>query len=82
MEKLRVSSDNGRFGQDPFTLSGGLNGSRLIRTSSDTSRVLLRRTDPATGKTTEIIINCRDADGEGGAFWLREGDEIVVPDLR
>jgi ankyrin repeat protein len=82
MEKRRVSCDNSRFGQDPFTLSGALNGSRLVRTSSDTSRVLLRRTDPATGKTTEITVNCRDADGEGAAFWLREGDEIVVPDLR
>ena len=68
--------------QDPFTLEGALSASRLVRTSSDTSRVILRRPDPATGKTTETLINCRDPDGEGGTFWLRDGDEIVVPDLR
>ena len=68
--------------KDHFTLSGALTASRLIRTASDTSRVLLRRPDPSTGKYVEITVNCRDADGEGGSLGLREGDEIVVPDLR
>lgn len=69
-------------GQDPFTLQGAVIGSRLLRTSSDTSRVLLRRPDTTPGTTNEFSVDLREADGKGRSLWLREGDEIVVPDLR
>lgn len=68
-------------GQDPFTLQGAVIGSRLLRTSSDTSRVLLRRPDTTPGTTNEFSVDLREADGKGRSLWLREGDEIVVPDL-
>lgn len=69
-------------GQDPFTLQGAVTGSRLLRTTSDTSRVLLRRPGPTPGTTNEISVDLREADGKGRTLWLRDGDEIVVPDLR
>lgn len=70
------------YGQDPFTLQGAVTGSRLLRTTSDTSRVLLRRPASPPGTTNEISVDLREADGKGRTLWLRDGDEIVVPDLR
>lgn len=68
--------------QDPFTLTGALARSGLIRGSSDLSRVTVRRRDPVTGQTAEAIFNCRNREGDGGSVWVNEGDEITVPELR
>lgn len=50
----------------------------LLRSSSDLSRIKVRRTDPITKKQVEIVTDSR-----AGGFdnvWLRDGDVIEVPD--
>jgi ankyrin repeat protein len=61
-----------------FMLRSVLDNSKLIRVSSDLTRVKVTRTDPATKKTTEWIVDCsnpKDSD-----LWLRDGDVIEVPE--
>lgn len=67
--------------QNPFTLTGALTQFGLVRGSSDLSRVVVRRRDPATGEMAEATFDCRTA-GDGSQVWLRDGDEIVVPEKR
>jgi hypothetical protein len=55
-----------------------LDNSKLVRVSSDLSRVKVTRADPATKKTTEWTVDCtnpKDSD-----LWLRDGDVIEVPE--
>ncbi len=78
---LSVKSSGRMRQQYPFTLPGALTQSGLVRASSDLSRVVVRRRDPATGEIAEAIFDCRSG-GDGSQVWLQEGDEIVVPDQR
>jgi ankyrin repeat protein len=65
-----------------FRLNEVLRQSGLLRVSSDLARVRLTRTDPATKKFTQWIVDR----SPGVAFapqtdlWLRDGDLIEVPD--
>jgi ankyrin repeat protein len=61
-----------------FMLRSVLDNSKLVRVSSDLSRVKVTRADPATKKTTEWTVDCtnpKDSD-----LWLRDGDVIEVPE--
>jgi ankyrin repeat protein len=61
-----------------FMLRSVLDNSKLIRVSSDLSRVKVTRTDPATKKTTEWIVDCTNP--KESDIWLRDGDVIEVPE--
>jgi ankyrin repeat protein len=50
----------------------------LLRSSSDLSHIKIKRTDPATGKTNEIIADSKIS--QQNNIWLRNGDVIEVPD--
>ena len=54
-----------------------LDNSKLIRVSSDLSRVKVTRQDPLTKKTSEWTIDCTD---QTDNLWLRDGDLIEVPE--
>ena len=55
-----------------------LDNSKLVRVSSDLSRVKVTRQDPLTKKTTEWTIDCTNSDTDN--LWLRDGDVIEVPE--
>ncbi|HEX5222304.1 MAG TPA: ankyrin repeat domain-containing protein [Verrucomicrobiae bacterium] len=59
-----------------FMLKSVLAQSRLVRASSDMSRVKVTRR--ANGKTQEWVMDC--SSGHDPDFWLRDGDVIEVPD--
>jgi hypothetical protein len=61
-----------------FMLRSVLDNSKLVRVSSDLSHVKVARTDPATKKTTDWIVDCTDNNQPG--LWLRDGDVIEVPE--
>jgi ankyrin repeat protein len=61
-----------------FMLRSVLDNSKLIRVSSDLSRVKVTRTDPATKKINEWIIDCTNP--KESDLWLRDGDVIEVPE--
>jgi hypothetical protein len=63
----------------PFWLRPVLRDSNLLMTSSDLSRVKVTRRDPATGKTLEWVLDCRNSQ-PAPDLWLRDGDIIEVPD--
>jgi hypothetical protein len=63
-----------------FALLPVLKGSGLLRSSSDLSRVRVRRHDQATGQTYELVFDCSSSSGPGPNLWLRNGDEIEVPE--
>ena len=52
---------------------------KILRSSSDLSRLKVKRTDPKAAKPREILIDTQKSKGVDG-FWLREGDVIEVPD--
>jgi hypothetical protein len=56
-----------------------LDQSKLIRFSSDLTRVKVTRRLPGSGQTRSWILNCSDAN-QAPDFWLRDGDEIEVPE--
>ncbi len=61
-----------------FMLRSVLDNSKLIRVSSDLTRVKVTCVDPQTKKKREWIIDCTkptEAD-----LWLRDGDVIEVPE--
>ncbi|MGH7978348.1 MAG: hypothetical protein ACREE6_03170, partial [Limisphaerales bacterium] len=62
-----------------FMLRPALEGSQLLLSSSDLSRVLVKRHDAATGQIHEWTLNCSDRN-TAPYFWLRNGDEIDVPE--
>ena len=58
--------------------------SNALRTSSDLSRIKVRRANPATGQNQEWIIdhsNLQKYDGRNDLI-VRDGDVIEIPDKR
>jgi hypothetical protein len=52
---------------------------KVLRSSSDLSRVKVTRRDPATGKKHEWILDCHDLN-LAPDLWLHDGDVIEVPE--
>jgi ankyrin repeat protein/tetratricopeptide (TPR) repeat protein len=63
----------------PFHLKEALTGSARLLSTSDLTRVKVRRVDPATGQTNEWIFNEQTVDPNND-LWLRDGDVIEVPE--
>ncbi len=61
-----------------FMVRSVLDQSKLIRFSSDLSRVKVTRRDAATGKTQSWVLDC--SGGNLPDLWLRDGDVIEVPE--
>jgi hypothetical protein len=61
-----------------FMLRSVLDNSKLVRVSSDLSRVKVTRHDPVTKKTAEWTVDCTDP--AHADLWLRDGDVIEVPE--
>jgi hypothetical protein len=61
-----------------FMLRSVLDNSKLVRVSSDLSRVKVTRHDPVTKKTVEWVVDCTSPDQAN--LWLRDGDVIEVPE--
>ena len=61
-----------------FMVRAVLDQSKLIRFSSDLSRVKVTRRDPKTGKKIEWVLDCSGDNAPD--LWLREGDVIEVPE--
>ena len=59
-----------------FMLKSVLAQSRLLRASSDLSRVKVTRR--ANGKSQEWVLDC--GAGSDPDLWLRDGDVVEVPD--
>lgn len=59
----------------PFRLRQAVLGSGRILSTSDLSRVKVRR----LGENAEWVIDCSDAAPAGPDFWLKNGDVIEVP---
>jgi len=55
---------------------------KILRSSSDLSRVKVKRTDSKTGKTQELLVDAERSQRKWTAedLWLRDGDVIEVPD--
>ncbi|HET7626692.1 MAG TPA: ankyrin repeat domain-containing protein [Verrucomicrobiae bacterium] len=74
-------------GEDPgvgcFYLNGALrfpDAQSLLLSSSDLSRVKVTRKDPATGKTTEFVVDVPKVRNTPQDLFLRDGDVIEVPE--
>ena len=61
-----------------FMLRSALDNSKLIRVSSDLTRVKVTRVDPQTKKKQEWVIDCTKFNQAD--LWLRDGDVIEVPE--
>jgi hypothetical protein len=61
-----------------FMLRSVLDNSKLVRVSSDLSRVKVTRTDPESKKKLEWTIDCTNPSDSD--LWLRDGDVIEVPE--
>jgi hypothetical protein len=61
-----------------FMLRYVLANSKLVRVSSDLSRVKVTRVDPQTRKKQEWVIDCTDP--KQSDLWVRDGDVIEVPE--
>src|SRR6185312_4610987 len=57
-----------------FMLRSVLDNSKLVRVSSDLSRVKVTRTDAETKKKLEWVIDCTNPDQAD--LWLRDGDVV------
>src|SRR5206468_400417 len=62
-----------------FWLNSVLRSSGLLLTSSDLSRVKVKRVDPATGQRKEWTFDL-DQLAAPNDLWLRDGDAIEVPE--
>ena len=62
-----------------FMLRSVLDRSKLVRFSSDLTRVKVTRRDGATGQPRERVLDCSNANNAPD-LWLRDGDVIEVPD--
>ena len=62
-----------------FFLMPVLQGSGLLRISSDLSRIKVTRHSAATGENWEKTFDCSGA-APVPSLWLRDGDRIEVPD--
>jgi len=67
-----------RFTSASFMLRSVLDNSKLVRVSSDLSRVKVTRIDPETKKKAEWTIDCTNP--SEADLWLRDGDVIDVPE--
>jgi len=74
----RISTENWALTHASFMLRSVLDNSKLIRVSSDLSRVKVARQDPITKKTMEWTIDCTEP--SQADLWLRDGDVIEVPE--
>ncbi|HEY3761533.1 MAG TPA: ankyrin repeat domain-containing protein [Verrucomicrobiae bacterium] len=63
----------------PFMIWPVLENSQLLLASSDLSRVEVKRRDTTTGKMHQWTVDCSNSDSPPN-FWLRDGDEIIVPE--
>jgi hypothetical protein len=70
-----------------FSVRWALEGSGLLRASSDTTRVKIIRSNARAGKTSEWVADCSNpannfpASGDPNPrLWLRDGDVIEVPE--
>jgi hypothetical protein len=62
-----------------FWLGSTVRNANVLRASSDLRRVKVRRVDPASKQPREIILNLERADPRID-LWLRDGDQIEVPE--
>ena len=60
-------------------LSAVVNGANVLRSSSDVTRVKVKRRDPQTGQPLELMFNLEKSN-PATDLWLRDGDMIEVPD--
>jgi hypothetical protein len=60
-----------------FWIKPALMNTGLVLASSDLSRVKVIRHNPATGEKQEYLLNCAD---ENPYFWLKDGDNIEIPE--
>jgi ankyrin repeat protein len=63
-----------------FMVRAVLDQSKLVRYSSDLTRVKVTRAKGANGKRQEWVVDCSGAGGTFPDLWLQGGDEIEVPD--
>ncbi len=63
----------------PFRLKDVLTGSARLLSTSDLTRVTVRRVDPATGQPREWVFNEQTMD-PANDLWVRDGDVIAVPE--
>ena len=63
----------------PFRLREVLIHSARLLSTSDLTRVKVRRVDPATGRPREWVFNEQDVDPVND-LWLQDGDVIEVPE--
>jgi len=62
-----------------FRLKEVVNRANVLLASSDTTRVKVKRANPATGQTDEMIFNLDKTDPNTD-LWLRDGDVIEIPE--
>jgi ankyrin repeat protein len=62
-----------------FWLNDVVSRSGLLRTSSDKTRVKVTRLNPVTKKSEEQIFNLEKPDPQN-QLWLRDGDQIEIPE--
>ena len=53
---------------------------KVLRASSDQSRVKVTRVDPSTQGKQEFLFNLETAPDERNLLWVRDGDVIEIPD--
>jgi hypothetical protein len=73
-----VNGDQLKLRLVSFMLCSVLDNSKLVRVSSDLSRVKVTRIDPETKKKQEWTIDCTNP--SEADLWLRDGDVIDVPE--
>ena len=64
-----------------FMLWPVLDDNQLLLSSSDLSHVTVKRRDAAAGRIHQWTLDCSKPD-TAPYFWLRDGDEIEVPEMR
>ncbi|GEM_PF-3374443 len=62
-----------------FWIGTGVQQAKILRASSDQSRIKVKRCDPETGQDREFIMDLTQADPKD-TIWLRDGDVIEVPE--
>ena len=84
---MRVNNTSGALGdlipvgfnRMRFSLMAVVHDSGLLLSSSDRSRVKVKRTDPDTGEVREWTYNV-EKDAGHDDLWVRDGDVIEVPE--
>lgn len=62
-----------------FWIGTALQQAKILRASSDQSRITVKRGDPETGQDREFIVDLTKAD-QKDVLWLRDGDLIEIPE--